>query len=165
MPERERRFLLEGLPDGVGSPVRIADRYLTGTRLRLRRVVAPDGVVVRKLGQKVRTDPDDPTEVWITNLYLDDAEYERLVGLPAAALHKDRYPWPLFGGSVDVFAGALSGLVLAEIECVDEAALAAVIPPPGTVADVTQDDRFSGGSLATLDRRALVVLLGDSAAP
>jgi len=71
----------------------------------------------------------------------------------------------MFGGSVDVFVGSLTGLVLAEIECADEAAFAAVIPPQGTIAAVTQDDRFSGGSLATLDRRALVVLLGEFAAP
>ena len=37
---------------------------------------AADGTVVRKLGQKVRADPGDPAEVWITNLYLDEAEYD-----------------------------------------------------------------------------------------
>lgn len=38
-PERERRFLLSAPPaDGIVKTVRIADRYLLGTRLRLRRI-------------------------------------------------------------------------------------------------------------------------------
>ena len=96
-PERERRFLLDGVPDGLGPSVHILDRYLEGTRMRLRRVDGPDGSVVGKLGQKVRTDPHDPAEVWITNLYLDEDEYDRLVGLPAAVLEKSRHPWPRSG--------------------------------------------------------------------
>ena len=160
-PERERRFLLAGVPAGLGPPAHIRDRYLEGTRLRLRRVEGPDGPIVRKLGQKVRTDPQDPAEVWITNLYLDEDEYEALAGLPAAVLDKARHPWPAFGGSVDVFAGSLAGLVLAEIECADEVAFRSVTAPSGARADVSHDDRFSGGTLATLDRRSLVVLLGE----
>lgn len=43
--ERERRFLMTGPPAGsAGAAVRrvdITDRYLTGTRLRLRRVSSP----------------------------------------------------------------------------------------------------------------------------
>lgn len=159
-PERERRFLLDRVPDGLGPPVHIRDRYLQGTRLRLRWVDGVDGTV-RKLGHKVRTDPDDPAEVWITNLYLDEDEYDRLVGLPAAVLEKDRCRWPAFGGSVDVFAGTLADLVLAEIECADDVAFRAVAAPPGARADVTHDDRFSGGALAALDRRSLVILLGE----
>lgn len=52
--ERERRFLLRRLPDGVVRTSAIIDRYLLGTRLRLREVVGDDGHVVRKLGHKVR---------------------------------------------------------------------------------------------------------------
>ena len=52
--ERERRFLLASLPDGVVSTKQIVDRYVTGTRLRLREVREDDGTVIRKLGHKVR---------------------------------------------------------------------------------------------------------------
>ena len=52
--ERERRYLLEALPDLPGARVlRITDRYLDGTRLRLRRVDEDGCAVVLKLGQKV----------------------------------------------------------------------------------------------------------------
>ncbi len=52
--ERERRHLVGGLPAGVTSTSDIVDRYLTGTRLRLREVREADGSIVRKLCLKVR---------------------------------------------------------------------------------------------------------------
>ena len=43
--ERERRWLLDGLPPfpDDARQVRIVDRYLHGTRLRLREVTETDG--------------------------------------------------------------------------------------------------------------------------
>ncbi len=72
--ERERRWLVRRIPEGVSSVRDIVDRYVTGTRLRLREVREADGTVVRKLGHKVRLS-DGPAEVACTNLYLDDAEW------------------------------------------------------------------------------------------
>ena len=40
--ERERRFLLASLPEGIDCTRQIIDRYLTGTRLRLREVREAD---------------------------------------------------------------------------------------------------------------------------
>jgi hypothetical protein len=157
--EWERRFRLAAAPSGLGDPVHIVDRYLEGTRLRLRRTTAPDGTVVRKLGQKVRAVADDPSVVWLTTLYLDEAEFTTVAALPASVLEKDRFAWPEGGCSVDVFAGALQGLVLAEVECEDEAGFRAVAAPPGAVAEVTLDDRFSGGQLAGTSAAALAGLL------
>ena len=47
---------------------------------------------------------------------------------------------------IDRFLGALAGLVLAEIELGPDDPLRD--PPAGAVADVTHDDRYSGGALA-----------------
>ncbi|GAB3081711.1 hypothetical protein GCM10027080_32520 [Pedococcus soli] len=47
--ERERGYLLARLPEGVTVTKDIVDRYLTGTRLRLREVREDDIVVTRKL--------------------------------------------------------------------------------------------------------------------
>jgi CYTH domain-containing protein len=160
-PELERRFLLDVVPDGVVPTAHLEDRYLDGTRLRLRRVEHADGTVVHKFGQKVRPEPDDPAEVWLTNLYLDDAEAELLGRLPGRLLVKDRFDWPEAGFSVDVFAGALDGLVLAEVEHVEREAFLAVAAPPGAVADVTHDDRFSGGRLVGTTSKALSDLLAE----
>ena len=158
-PELERRWLLDGVPEGAVLKAHLVDRYLDGTRLRLRVVHRADGTVVRKLGHKVRVDPGDPAEVWHTSLYLDDEEHEVLANLPGPSLTKDRYDGPGAGCSVDVFTGELSGLVLAEVECHDRTAFDAVVPPPGAVAEVTHDDRFSGGQLARTSADALAGML------
>jgi CYTH domain-containing protein len=148
-PELERRFLLDGVPDGLVPKAHLVDRYLHGTRLRLRTMTTPDGTVVWKLGQKVRPDPDDPSTVWNTTIYLDEAESRLLVDLPGDVLVKDRFDWPGTGCAVNVFA---DGLVLAECERTDAESLAAVEPPPGTIREVTHDDRYSGGRLAAEGR-------------
>lgn len=47
-PERERRYLLPGLPAGeVVSIATITDRYFIGTRLRLRLMVEARGEATR----------------------------------------------------------------------------------------------------------------------
>ncbi|NLT28964.1 MAG: hypothetical protein GXX86_00685, partial [Propionibacterium sp.] len=43
--ERERRYLVSGLPEGALQVKDIVDRYVMGTRLRLREVRDADGTV------------------------------------------------------------------------------------------------------------------------
>jgi CYTH domain-containing protein len=63
-------------------------------------------------------DVDEPSSVMLTNMYLDAAEYERLLVLPAAALRKTRFPLTLgeVRFAIDVLRDDLQGLVLAEYE-------------------------------------------------
>ena len=149
--EVERRFLLGEVPAGLTDERRITDRYLTGTSLRLR-IVARDRGVVHKLTQKVRPDQADPAIVRITSTYLTASEHAVLAALPAAVLTKTRWRWPVAGPGVvvDVFAGVLDGLVLAEVELADRAALSGPAPVrhPLVLREVSHDDRFSGGTLA-----------------
>jgi len=151
--ERERRWLVGSVPPGAGRPCRIADRYLIGTSLRLRRV--EDGTAVAyKLGQKVRVRPGDPSEVRITNLYLTAEEYRRLAVLPAAVLDKTRWlvPHGAAGYAVDEFAGPLRGLLLAELELPEQPADPVPGLPPWLGREVTADDRYSGAALAAAGR-------------
>lgn len=149
--EHERRFLLADLPPG--EPVRtvvIHDRYLTGTRLRLRRMgqVAPPGqAVVYKLTQKVPAPDGGPG--LLTNTYLSEPEFNVFAALPGAVLVKTRHSFPPLG--VDVFGGELDGLLLAEAEFETEEECEAFIPPDFVVAEVTHDVRFTGGALVTTD--------------
>lgn len=159
--EREQRWLLEAMPSGAVAAAAIHDRYLVGTRLRLRRVES-DGVATFKLGQKVRVDERSPELVKLTNIYLSAGEYERLSELPGADLHKTRWRLPAGadaprGLCIDEFHGELAGLVLAEIELAADVALLPL--PPFALADVTDDDRFSGGALAAMSTADLRVLL------
>lgn len=143
--ERERRFLVARIPDGVSSSKKIVDRYVVGTRLRLREVEEEDGTVIRKLGHKVRL-TEGPAEVACTNFYLDAAEWSLLCELPATTLRKIRHVVRRDGivVAVDEFR---DGTLLAEIDDGDE--------PSGLVPDwlavireVTHDDRWAGAGLA-----------------
>ncbi|MFE3758690.1 CYTH domain-containing protein [Nocardia tengchongensis] len=144
--ERERRFLLSEMPSEASKPRLIEDRYIVGTRLRLRRVEVGSQVVY-KFCQKVRPDENEPSTVAITNIYLDEPEYRKLCLLPAATLRKTRRIWRIGHDTfvVDEFHDDLAGLLLAEIELPDSSYNLSLPPQIGT--EVT-DERFSGGYLA-----------------
>jgi CYTH domain-containing protein len=151
--ERERRFLLGGEPPGLdpADGWRIVDRYVDGTRLRLRRMERLDGTeTVYKLAKKEVPRADDFSRVTITNIYLTADEHRLLESLPAHELAKRRYK--LRDGddlySVDVFEGELAGLVLAEISFESDEELAAHAAPAFAVADVSRDERYTGAALA-----------------
>src|SRR5216110_1431277 len=80
--ERERRYLLQDLPEGLTRAdhhLQITDNYLTGTRLRLRKVRDPQtNKWVVKFTQKFAPDPADFSRTIITNVYLNAAEAEAL---------------------------------------------------------------------------------------
>ena len=146
--ERERRFLVDPArmpPLDPASARLIEDRYLPGTGLRLRKVSTPGAEPVFKLGKKypgagLSTRP-------MTSLYLDAAEYGMLATLPAAVLIKRRHDVG-DGFAIDIFEGALTGLVLAEVSADNDAALAAVVPPDWCIRDVTDEPVYAGGHLA-----------------
>ncbi|HEX7693969.1 MAG TPA: hypothetical protein VF409_05740 [Sphingomonas sp.] len=144
----------------------IEDLYLPGTGLRLRKVTAPDGTIVFKLGKKYPGSGLSSRPM--TNIYLDAAEHAALAALPAAPLAKRRYD--MGGGvAIDVFEGPLAGLVLAEISADDDAELAAIVVPPWCVAEVTDDPAYAGGTLAiegwhaTAGSRVVTAAEGDEA--
>jgi len=143
--ERERRFLVSKLPDGAHERRQIADRYVTGTRLRLREVVTEDGVVTRKLGHKVRLG-EGPREIACTSLYLDDEEWDVLCRLPAKTLRKVRHL--VTGGGVTVAIDELEdGTLLAEID--DQDGVPVSVPSwLGVLRDVTDDEKWTGAQLA-----------------
>ena len=147
--EREQRWVLRAVPAGIVDPVEISDRYLRGTELRLRRMASPRELTW-KLGQKVRLRAESPEIVRMTTIYLAEHEYDLFATLEGAPLRKTRWHWAWADRrlSVDIFHADLEGLVLAERELQPDEALLA--PPVGALADVTRDDRFSGGALARL---------------
>jgi CYTH domain-containing protein len=143
--ERERRYLLARLPDGVTRTTEIVDRYVTGTRLRLREVRDGDGSVVRKLSHKVRL-AEGPEEVACTNLYLDDEEWALLTVLPARTLRKKRHFVAADGWQVAIDEHE-DGTLIAEIDDRDEPSL--LVPDwLDVVRDVTKDESWTGGGRA-----------------
>ena len=149
------------MPPDAQRWAEIVDRYILGTRLRLRHTES-DGQTVFKLGQKVRLEGNDPETVKLTNIYLSNAEFAVLASLPAAELCKTRWraAWEGKTVAVDQFHGRLEGLVLAEVELApDDRRLGR---PPFAVRDVTNDDRFSGGTLALTPDESVAELLLDA---
>ncbi len=160
--ERERRFLLAVAPQTSQAREvrRITDRYLTGTRMRLRRVDRPAPVQPEfKLTQKVPADRPGPVQGTITNTYLSEAEYDVFAVLPAAVLTKTRLSIPPLG--IDVFDAPLHGLVLAEAEFTTDEDMYTFEPPTDIVAEVTDDPRFTGGRLVQTHRADLISWLDD----
>ena len=154
--ELERRFLLEDLPEGLtrASPhVQITDNYISGTRLRLRKVRDPQtNKWTVKFTQKFAPDPQDLSRTIITNTYLNAAEAEQLGVFEANEIRKNRYPFEFEGRkfTVDMFLGDLFGLVLAEVGFENDEDMKRFPPPPWALSDVTNDEMFTGGRLSVL---------------
>src|ERR1041385_3181161 len=154
--ERERRYLLHDLPEGLSRAdhhLQITDHYITGTRLRIRKVRDPQtNKWVVKFTQKFAPDPHDLSRTIITNLYLNATEAETLSVFAANEIRKNRYYFEFEGRrfSVDMFIGDLFGLVLAETSFETDEELDSFQTPPFALADVTNNETFSGGRLSQL---------------
>ncbi|MEP6706272.1 MAG: hypothetical protein ABJC05_02065 [Pyrinomonadaceae bacterium] len=154
--ERERRYLLPDLPEGLtrADPHRqITDNYITGTRLRLRKVRDPrTNKWTVKFTQKFTPDPQDRSRSIITNLYLNALEAETLSVFDANEIRKNRYSFEFAGRifSIDMFLGGLFGLVLAEVSFESDEDLSSFPKPPFAIAEVTNNEIFTGGRLSQL---------------
>lgn len=157
--ERERRFLLAQFP-GNANVVRIrriVDRYIDGTTLRLREQCDDGGPSLFKFTQKVSARTTGAQQGFITSMYLTRDEFGILAQLSAKTLRKTRYSMPPFG--IDVFQGALEGLLLAEAEF-DSAAEADSLTLPSFISgEVSDDIRFTGGQLVCASRQDIVAWL------
>ena len=138
---------------------RIADRYIDGSNMRLRRQSDDENEPVFKLTQKLPTDATGARQGLITTMYLTEDEFQLLANLPAKILRKTRYSVPPFG--IDVFEDALTGLVLAEAEFNSAEDASALSLPSFIVREVTEDPRFTGGELVRASRQELDKLLAE----
>ncbi len=154
--ERERRYLLQNLPEGLtrASPhVQITDNYITGTRLRLRKVRDPlTNKWTVKFTQKFAVNSKDLSRTLITNTYLNAQEAETLSVFEANEIRKNRYPFEYEGRKfgIDMFLGDLFGLVLAEVSFDTDEDLESFSKPQFAVVEVTNNELFSGGKLCEL---------------
>jgi CYTH domain-containing protein len=155
--ERERRYLLRDLPEGLtrADPhLQITDNYMTGSRLRLRKVREPrTNKWTVKFTQKFAPNAQDLSRTIITNTYLNALEAEVLSTVfNSNEIRKNRYPFEFEGRkfSVDMFLGDLFGLVLAEVSFETDEELDHFPKPPFALADVTNEELFTGGRLCEL---------------
>ncbi len=154
--ERERRYLLQDLPEGLTRAdhhLQITDNYITGTRLRIRKVRDPKtNKWIVKFTQKFAPNPEDLSRTIITNTYLNAIEAETLAVFEANEIRKNRYTFEFEDRrfSIDMFLGDLFGLVLAEVSFETDEDLDSFAKPPFALAEVTNNEIFSGGRLSEL---------------
>ena len=154
--ERERRYILKDLPEGLtrADPhLQITDNYITGSRLRLRKVRDPrSNKWVVKFTQKFAPNPEDFSRTIVTNTYLNALEAELMSVFEANEIRKNRYYYDHEGRrfAIDMFLGDLFGLVLAEVDFETDDELESFVSPPFALAEVTHNELFTGGRLAQL---------------
>jgi len=150
--EYERRFLVAPNDDWkrfVESYSKtFADKYLKGTRLRLRILTDSDSDrQLIKLTKKFES--DSPYFQQITTIILSPNEYPIFDALEGNRLKKVRY-YHHYGSrifSIDVFENELDGLVLCETESDGLEDLMSTELPDYILREVTEDVFFQGSNL------------------
>ena len=167
--EYERRWLLDPKALQQLSTKRywklLEDRYLACGRLRLR--VMTDSDTNRRLFKLTKKFPSASASARpIVTVQLTEKEHGELRALPGWDLVKTRHYLEHAGlvFSLDVFGGALDGLVTYEVEADSAERLMDAPTPPLARIEVTDDPFFWGGALCKLNgeglRARLASLLG-----
>ncbi|HWF49442.1 MAG TPA: CYTH domain-containing protein [Solirubrobacteraceae bacterium] len=151
--EIERKFLIADPPPDLEtfphSPIEQAYVAIdpAGTEVRVRRRAGETTLTVKGGRGRSRTEEE---------LEIDPEIFRELWELSAGrTLEKRRYELPGEGGltiEVDVYAGRLGGLIVAEVEFPSTEAADAFVPPPWFGQEVTDDDAYKNRSLAVEGR-------------
>jgi CYTH domain-containing protein len=150
--EIERKFLLERLPTSLAGvePVHIMQGYLAmtegGTQVRVRLAGDEAFLTVKSGAGMVRSETEIPLAPEQFRVLWEVARH--------TSLEKDRYAIDQEGLvlEIDVFGGALGGLLVAEVEFPTEAAAEAFSPPAWFGVEITSDLRYTNVQLALAGR-------------
>jgi len=145
--EVERKWLVQGLPALSGQEGReVIQGYIAiaadGTEVRLRETAGKFFQTVKSAGGLVR----DEIEIELVQ-----DQFEALWGATAGRrLKKIRYTryWEGKKVEIDVYHGALAGLMVAEVEFPSAKASKGFEPPPWFGTEVTEDTRYKNATLA-----------------
>lgn len=145
--EIERKFLLSKLPPTLrfarGETINQGYLALDGaTEVRLRTGSKPPLLTIKSGRGEVRTEVELPVE---------GRDAQALWGLTdGRRLEKTRRRMRIGGAEaeVDEYAGALTGLVVAEVEFEDADSARAFTPPDWFVRELTGDSAYANRSLA-----------------
>ena len=151
--ERERKYLVDSQIDPAdvgaarGEGTELRQGYLaidSGVAVRVRDA-GPKGctLTIKAGGGAVRTE----LEWSIDRAIFEDAW--ALTGPRRVAKTRYRIPFGEHIIELDVFAGALDGLIVAEVEFDSDEAMAEFDPPDWFGPDLTDDMRYTNSSLAT----------------
>jgi adenylate cyclase len=145
--EIERKFLVDALPPGEHRTRAIEQGYVAidpdGAEVRVRRADDEMTLTIKSAPGLVRVEEE---------FAIDERRFESLWALTEGRrIVKTRHLVPLPDGltaEVDVYDGALAGLLTAEIEFPSEAAGQAFTPPAWLGRELTGDERYANRTLA-----------------
>jgi adenylate cyclase len=147
MPEIERKFVVDQLPAELRAhdSERIRQGYLTVEPVEVRARSRDDRtyeLTVKSAGALTRAE---------VNLQLTREQFEELWPHAQGAIEKTRSSYDVDGwtAEVDVYDGALVGLVVVEVEFPSEADASAFAPPEWFGTEVTDDPRYRNAALAS----------------
>ncbi len=150
--ELELTFLASRIPSEVQgvTPHHLLDIYIpedltAHSRLRIRQ--DNNHYEITKKLPIIANDASVQVE---HTIHLDNNEFLALSRVSNKIIEKDRYKVVIDGhvAEVDVFMGALRGLVLIDFEFENSASKLAFSPPGVCLAEVTHEDFIAGGNLA-----------------
>ena len=151
MIEIERTFLAKELPSDLADYTsnEMIDVYIPKDAphpvLRLRKKGS-----TYELTKKEVIVENDHSQFREQTIILTESEFNALFSqIEGKKLHKIRYEYPLPNGTaeIDVFQGALQGLVLVDVEFTSVDAKDTFAMPDFCLVDVTQSDFIAGGML------------------
>lgn len=147
--EIERKFLVEQLPADLGTypSDRIEQGYIAitedGVEVRIRRYGDEAFLTIKSGGGEERLEEE---------IEIDDRRFRSLWPLTEGRrVSKRRYRIPYEHGALielDVYNGALQGLLTAEVEFESVAAASAFAPPRWLGAEVTDEPAYKNKALA-----------------
>jgi CYTH domain-containing protein len=148
-----RLFLIEALPlplTPASTHIQIFDNYITETRIRLRSVRLPETKEWSRTLQQRFSIVAAEGSVWkISQMHLDDAEYERFKSFEGNEIRKNRYfhEFDARMFAFDIYLGTLWGLNRARVDFDTEEELREFRPPPFAILEVTHEPFFDDGNL------------------
>lgn len=146
-----RRFLLEGLPDGMRTldrHLQIFENYVEETGLRFRKIRVPETSERLFLLEKTKQMGEIGGFI-----QLSEPEYGRFKTFWGREIRLNRYRHELVAPNayVDIFLGALSGLCIQTFDFPEAEKAREFSPDFPYLTDITDDRIFDGGSLVDLD--------------
>lgn len=150
MEEIERRFLVNELPEDIESSnwIIVEDKIVEDKsgfpHIRIRRIGN-----TYEINKKYPKDESDVSQMIEESILITKSEYDSLVQVPGFYIGKTRYFYPNgnFIVEINVYMGALEGLIIAEVEFESVEEMYSYQKPKFLGAEVTQMNEFATGSL------------------
>ena len=148
MPEIERKFKVEALPEHLlapGSAIRQGYLSVAPVEIRLRAQDAGRELTVKSLGGLRRVE---------VTLALSPGQFDELWPLATAFVEKIRHGVELDDAvaDLDIYGGKLEGLLVVEVEFDSEEQAGSFTPPDWFGDEITEDSRFRNAALAKAEK-------------